>query len=87
MNIIVVTTSFVALLQQINLLMALLLDRKEAQRMRLSLQRIEVLRREMKAKDVRQVSKTKITLSIISNTHSINNELINHFQYFLIQLR
>ena len=87
MNIIVVTTSFVALLQQINLFMALLLDRKEAQRMRLSLQRIEVLRREMKAKDVRQVSKTKITLSIISNTHSINNELINHFKYFLIQLR
>ena len=60
MNIIVVTTSFVALLQQINLFMALLLDRKEAQRMRLSLQRIEVLRREMKAKDVRQVSKPRL---------------------------
>ena len=87
MNILVVTTSFVVPFQQVNLFMVPLLERKEAQRMRLSLQRTEVLRREMKAKDVRQVSKTKVTLSIISNTHSINKELTNHFQYFLIQLR
>ena len=87
MNILVVTTSFVVPFQQVNLFMVPLLERKEAQRMRLSLQRTEVLRREMKAKDVRQVSKTKITLSIISNTHSINNELTNHFEYFKIQLR
>ena len=60
MNIIVATTLFLVQFQQIDFFMALLLKSKEALLMRLSLQGIEVLRREKKAKDISQVSKSKI---------------------------